>query len=206
MKKLIALLIITGLSYFMLSPASTKADDGTLNVVQVSGGTLIKYYFEGDSTDTFTSKAFDASDAIAWYLGSNNNYTLRDTTIANYIRVGNIFATVKFGNASDSLTAKLILQGMDPAGGWNNFDSLATANTGAIRSRIDLYTTIPIYWFWRFAGTVFDTGTGSLKLYCEIFIPKPCSGSGGGESGESARRGLKNPDREFRSERRLYSE
>lgn len=188
MKNLIALfLIITGLSV-MLSPVSTKADDGRLNVVSVNGGTLIKYYYEGDSLDTFVSPQFDASYAVAWYLGLANNYTARDTTVANYIRVGNLMATVKLGNASDSLTSKVRLQGLDPAGGWNNFDTLSTANTGAIRSRIEFYTTIPIYLFWRFAGTVFDTGSGPLKLYVEIFIPNLNSGSGGGEPGENARR------------------
>lgn len=194
MKKFLALIII-GLS-FLLSPMNdVKGADGTLVVDHIAGGTWIHFRVSVDSAETFTSKDFDASEAIAWFMTMQNNYTARDTTIDNYFRLGNIFANVVCGTANDSLTY-LYLKGAGSNGSYTTFDTLRTYKATQIRTTIDFYNATCLNPFWKISGKVYDTGTVDAVIYVDIFIPKYSRPGGGATQGENAQKarkgGLKN--------------
>jgi hypothetical protein len=183
MKKLIGLIFIVGLMIF--SPTDSKAADGVVTVDRLEGGIWIHYRVTGlDSLDAFTSPPFDASAAISWFLTTQNAYKERDTTIANYFRLGNLFANVVTGTSNDSL-GLLKLQGAMSDGIYRNFDTLSTAKATPIRSRIDLYNIVCLYTSWKLSGSIFDTGTVSATVYVDIFIPYFGKGKGGSERGQA---------------------
>lgn len=159
----------------LLFTAITLADE-RLDVVEYDNATYIHYYITGlDSGETFTSPAFNAVNAIWWYMQGNiTNYTQRDTTINNYLHSNDIYAEIIINGTGAIDSAGLVkIEGLAGDASWVVFDTLATTKNTPKRDVITFWTA-PFYKEWRFTGSIADLTASAYNVRVDItlIIPK----------------------------------
>lgn len=169
MKTLIALFFLF-LSSFLYAQQGNVQDFSTDNLV-------IKQWYatDLDSAETFHSDGFGAEDFISNYIrGNSNGFTLRDTTVNNYLHSNDSYAEVNINGSGSVDSASIVtISGLDVAGNWVVFDTLATAKSTSIRTTVSLFTA-PFFTQWRFdiTGANLTVSGFDMVVLIKLICPK----------------------------------
>lgn len=175
MKKIFALLILCALTlvFSAYTDNGIKTDESTDYMYVVSW--KVTGLDSSTANATVTSAGFDAKPFIDWFLQGNlAAYTLRDTTVGNYIHSNYIYSqiTVNGTGTADSLNY-VYLQGKGPDNAWYTFDTLNTAKATPCQTIINLVSQ-NYYTQWRIKINVADltvsmyAGEFNIKIFSPI--------------------------------------